>query len=405
MTAKIVLGIESLHPPITGVGYYTHHLADELLHSSRVNELVAFSDQGAKSRQSLKLLLEDLEKHTFSPVSAQQSNRIIAVTGKNLKKRLRSIPGLSPSVRFLRKTYRNMALKPYAKSWVFHEPNYVPVIPSDYKGRVVITVHDLSYLRYPETLPQDRLSYFRKELPKAIVRADKIVTDCEAVRQELLATGMIHSESKVSSVHLGVDPGFRPMGQEEIERDLTVLGLRNQGYILSVATIEPRKNIGRLLIAYQRLPQHIAKSFPLVLCGASGWQNDELMRLISSAKGHGKVICTGYLSRPLVQKLMAGAALFAFLPLYEGFGLPVLEAMASGAPVLASDIDSIREISGGAVHLVNPLEEAAIEVGLLQFLENKIDLKKYRGLSIQRANLFSWKKFGDQMIDIYEDLN
>ena len=151
---------------------------------------------------------------------------------------------------------------------LYHEPNYVPV---RYDVPVVVTIHDLSWLRYPETHPADRVRWLERGLSRALERAGAILVDSAFVRDELVAMFDVPPQ-RVTVAHLGVSSAFRPRSPEETAVTLRPLGLQHGHYLLSVGTIEPRKNVGHLLAAFARLPAALRDGYPLVFVGARDWR-------------------------------------------------------------------------------------------------------------------------------------
>lgn len=265
----------------------------------------------------------------------------------------------------------------------------------------MITVHDLSHIRYPEAHPPSRVAYLNRHLPRAAKQAAAIMAVSDSTKRELLELGLETDPSRIHVTHLGHESGFRQRSEEATRACRLRFGLGWRGFVLSVATLEPRKNFEGLLRAYQALPPELAREYPLVLAGGGGWKGAGLKRLIAAVKPPHRVIVTGYLARPEVQALMASAAVFAYPSLYEGFGLPVLEAMASGTPVLTSDNTSLGEIASGAALTVPPHEIEAIEQGLASLLRDGSKRDKLRALGLQRAGEFSWRRCAEQTLGVY----
>jgi glycosyltransferase involved in cell wall biosynthesis len=280
---------------------------------------------------------------------------------------------------------------------LYHEPNYVPV---RYDVPVVVTIHDLSWLRYPETHPADRVRWLERGLPRALERAAAILVDSAFVRDEVVAMFDV-SPQRVTVAHLGVSPAFRPRRPEETAVTLRPLGLQHGQYLLSVGTIEPRKNVGHVLAAFARLPAALRKTFPLVIAGARGWRAADLERELGLLADRGQVRFLGHVPADDLPHLYAGATAFVFPSLYEGFGLPPLEAMACGVPVLASDRAAMPEVIGDAGVAIDPErpEDTAIKIAaLLEDAGTRADLA-HRGEI--RAHGFTWQACAQATVQAY----
>ncbi len=285
----------------------------------------------------------------------------------------------------------------HAAQSVLHAPNYL-LLP--FAGPSVATIHDLSFIHYPECHPVERIRLLERELPKTLAQAALILTDTEFVRREIVEFLGV-SPQRVLTVPLGVDPCFRPRPATETSSFLQPLNLEHGAYLLSVATLEPRKNLIRLLRAYMALPNALTARFPLVLAGARGWLTQELERLIHPLEHADKVRRLGYIPESDLPLLFAGATGLALPSLYEGFGLPVLEAMACAVPVLTSNVSSLPEVAGEAALLVNPLDEDAMIRGLHKLLTDN-DFREHAGQQGPlQAKRFTWENCIDLTLAAY----
>jgi glycosyltransferase involved in cell wall biosynthesis len=280
---------------------------------------------------------------------------------------------------------------------VFHGLNYL--LPSHHGRPVrVVTVHDLSMLTNPEWHPAVRTRLMGWPLPRTVTTAHHVITDCEAVRVEVIERLGVPPE-RVSAVPLAPSRDFCVQGSEVIDAVVRRYGLGTRDYILFAGALEPRKNVVRLLDAVQLLRAKSRDMPPLVLVGPSGWRNHDLVTRIRSAGSSLRLL--GAVPRSDLVALMGGASVLAYPSLSEGFGLPVLEAMACGTPVVAARIPPIVEIVGDAAMLVDPNETADIAEGLRRMLEDsrlRADLAK-RGLA--QAAKFSWEQTAAQTMSAY----
>lgn len=370
---NVVLAIEAINPPLAGVGRYAWELATRLPQHADVESVRYLSD-------GLWRALPMLSNNTTPSISG---------TSLNLQARIRQGLGRSTTVA---KVYGHLA--PYIakrslrglKDGIFHGPNYL-VPETDLKK--IVTIHDLSIFRYPQWHPQARVNRSRQAIPPSVLRADLVITDSLATRLEVMEEFGL-PPNKVLAIPLGVDEQFHPRTQEELLPVLERLGLQQNTYTLFVSTIEPRKNLSRLLAAYRALPHPLRTHFPLVLVGDKGWQSDDIHTEIKQAKDEGWLIYLGYVEQQYLPILYAGCRLFAYPSIYEGFGLPIAEAMASGVPVLTSNRSSMPEVAGGAAMLVNPDDVDSIRSGLQQALEDEQWRSVAVAKGVQRAAELSW---------------
>jgi glycosyltransferase involved in cell wall biosynthesis len=271
---------------------------------------------------------------------------------------------------------------------VFHGLNYL--LPAHHgQAARLVTVHDLSLLTHPEWHPLIRTRLMGWPLPRTIARAHHIITDCEAVRVELIERLRVPPE-RVSAVPLAPSREFRVPPPEVIEAVVHRYRLSAGEYILFAGALEPRKNLARLVQAMELLRARRRNVPPLVLVGPSGWRNAEIVTRIRTAGSW--LMPLGTVPRSDLVALMSGASVLAYPSLSEGFGLPVLEAMACGTAVVAARIGPIVEIAGDAALLVDPNEAEDIAEGLRRVLEDsqlRADLAK-RGPA--QAAKFSWER-------------
>jgi alpha-1,3-rhamnosyl/mannosyltransferase len=258
-----------------------------------------------------------------------------------------------------------------------------------------VTVHDLAFLRFPELFPRAWRVQYRTALKAEIRRADRMLVPSGAVANDLAARGAPEERIRVTPLASGL-----PVGDADVREVLSRLGVARP-YVLCAATIEPRKNQARLVRAYRRVASEVPHN--LVLAGPAGWQGGELEKELA-APGKGRIIRLGRLERDDLDAVIRGADTVAYVSLYEGFGLPVLEAMARGIPVLTSDRSALHEVAGEAALLVDPTDEDAITDDLRRLLidaELRVDLSR-RGR--ERAAGFSWEATARATLDVYREV-
>lgn len=280
---------------------------------------------------------------------------------------------------------------------VYHAPNFLTF---PFPGPTVTTVHDLSWIRYPQSHPVERVRAMNRYFEPGLRRSELVLTDSQFVRQELLEVFGLSPE-RVLSIPLGVSPLFHPRGPQETGAVLQAQGLVHGSYLLTVGTLEPRKNLVAALRAYARLPQRAQAAFPLVLAGMKGWHSDELDREMAPLLASGRVRMTGYLARGDLAALIAGATALVYPSIYEGFGLPPLEAMASGVPTIVSNVSSLPEVVGDTGLLVEPHDHE----GLCDAMQRLIDAPEQRAQLAARARLraagFTWDRCAAETFAAY----
>jgi glycosyltransferase involved in cell wall biosynthesis len=269
--------------------------------------------------------------------------------------------------------------------------------PKSPQQRLVVTVHDLAFEHFPAAFDRTWRTMFRFGLRAAVRRADAIVTPSRNTAEDLL------SRTKVDPKRVHVVPlaASLPEAHADPELVLARLGI-SRPYILFVGTLEPRKNLVRLVRAYRRLA---ARGGPhaLVLTGARGYRSDELLREIS-LEGPGHVVRTGPLPPQELDAVFRSAAAFAYPSLYEGFGLPVLEAMARGVPTVCANTSSIPEVAGDAALGVDPRSVTEI-ADALERVTGDPDLAEELSLkALARAERFSWAETARRTLQVYEKL-
>lgn len=370
---KVILSVEALAPALSGIGRYTWELASRLHEQDEIGDLNFF-------RNGQWIMDPAMLLHTALPLKA--------IRGRLLRHLKIKQP----------RWYTNFRLTSLCRGRVFHGPNYF--LPSC-ADTGVVTVHDLSVFKFPETHPLARIKHFEREFERSIAAATHLITDSEVTRQEVI-NYLGWSAEKITAVHLGVSEHFAARSECELLPVLNRYALTAGAYTLCVSTFEPRKRIGSLLAAYRCLPLALRKLYPLVLVGAPGWLSETLHQEIDLCVVEGWLHYLGFIPEADLPILYAGARLFVYPSIYEGFGLPVLEALASGVPVVTSNRSSLPEVAQGAALLVDPDDVDAlsknIEVGLLDDLWRSEAV----GLGLFVAQRYSWGKCVEQTVRVYQ---
>jgi O-antigen biosynthesis alpha-1,3-mannosyltransferase len=279
---------------------------------------------------------------------------------------------------------------------VYHATNYV-FTHAVKRARRVVTIHDMTLVLFPEWHPRARVNSMTHEIARSLDIADHIIADSAATRHDIVKHFSLRAE-RISVVPLAADRSFRPLPAEEIQKVLSDWNLAQHGYLLFLGTLEPRKNLLRLLQAVELAGNRIG---PLVIAGADGWGSDEVARRIERLQGAGRVSYLGYVPDGARPALINGARGFVYPSLYEGFGLPVLEAMACGVPVLASNVSSLPEVVGDGGVLVDPCDVDAIAGGMVQLWQDEALRKELSRRGLERACGFSWERTANQTLSAY----
>lgn len=262
-------------------------------------------------------------------------------------------------------------------------------IPPFVSGKRVVTIHDMAYIAHPETV-RFRTKYMLKmNIKRTCERADHIITVSNFSKAEIIKYLSVPPE-KISVVNPAYEPRiFNTDPEPDAKTILEKYKIPNK-YLLYLGTLEPRKNLTRLILAYSELNKLKENLPPLVLAGGKGWLYEPIFETIEKENLHNKVIVTGYVTDTEAICLIKNAIAFLFPSLYEGFGMPPLEAMACGIPVLTSNCASMPEVVGDAAVLVDPFSIAEIRDGIEKILDDeelRLALKK-RGL--RQCQKFSW---------------
>jgi len=359
--------------PKTGIGFYTHHLISEFIKLAPENEYYLCDMVRGESSYYLIEIKKDLQEilQTFQTISRIPFPFAPITRGLLLF-----------YVKFVRgsKKMKEMDL--------FFGPNFRGFFTERLK--TVITIHDMSHEYYPESVEKKLLHTLRKELPHTAKQASLIIADSQSTKRDILKFLNV-PEDKVKVIYIGVDKSFQPI------RDPIVLDTSRKKYrlpkdfILYLGAIQPRKNITGLIRAYNLLSKKKGFNYDLVIGGGVGWRNEDLSRLVAELGLENRIRFTGYIDPLDLPFLYNLATTFVYPSFYEGFGLPVLEAMACGVPVVTSNVSSLPEIAGDAAVCVNPhsVEELSDGIRRILFDGNLRSSCVINGL--ERARSFTWE--------------
>lgn len=310
--------------------------------------------------------------------------------------------------------YHLERLLPVPYRWIFGKNDGITqffnyTIPFGVSGQNVTFIYDMAYMAYPETMAQRTRHWLSRNMNKYCSRASKILTISDFSRQEIHRYLDVPLE-KIEVVYCGVDtehyhPDYSEDRIQEVKAKYNIPG----AYILYLGTLEPRKNIETLIRAYQRLltagPSRFGQNpsaFPkLVLAGKKGWLYDSIFQLVKEFHLENQVIFTGYVDESDAAPLLCGARMFVFPSLYEGFGIPPLEAMACGTPVIVSDCASLPEVVGDAGLLVPPMDIEKLAESMNRLLKDDQLHTALREAGLKRAGQFTWKASAKKLVQIY----
>lgn len=285
---------------------------------------------------------------------------------------------------------------------VFHWPNYL-LLPRRSGGQI-ITVHDLTFLLFPGYHPRIRVEHFARGIRRCAMQADAIIVPSLHTKRDVVNCLGV-PEEKVRVICEAPSRRFRPVGAEDGRPTLARYGLPYGGYLLFVGNIEPRKNLLRLLEAYALLRRRWGYPHPLILAGGRGWRNAAIYRAVDLLGLGGVVRFLGYVPDEDLPPLMSGAALFVYPSLYEGFGLPPLEAMACAVPVVASKAASLPEVLGDAALLVDPYDVEGLAQVMRQVLSDDALRGELRRRAVERAKGFSWETTARETLEVYREVH
>jgi glycosyltransferase involved in cell wall biosynthesis len=280
---------------------------------------------------------------------------------------------------------------------LLHSPSPAAVPPAGQGQRLIVTVHDLAFVVHPELFPRRWRLMYRVALARAARSADAIIAVSRHTAEDLTRRTRVDPRR----VHVVPNAASLPLTTADVDQTLTRLKI-HRPFVLYVGTLEPRKNLVRLVRAYRRLA---GRGLPhsLVLSGPVGWHPQELMSEIA-LEAPGEIYLTGALSPADRDALYRGAASFAYPSLYEGFGLPVLEAMARGVPCVVSTSSSLPEVAGEAALLVDPRSVAGLAEALERLVTDEALAARLREAGLARAARYSWEETARRTLEVYKSV-
>ena len=384
---KIGFDKDILRGPRTGIGNYCFQMLEAL--TSLDEDLEFFTANGFWWRPFLRQNLDDY--------AARQSKHLIS---SHLRSRLSKIRVASTAYRTYRRllaesTYRSKRLS------LFHAFNYLPLAKT--AAPMLPVVYDLSFVRYPETHPVERLRWLAG-LEKVLDDSPLIQTISKFSRNEISRYYGYPSE-RIFVAYPAASLIYRPLGEAITQGDLSVFSLIRKRYFLAVGTLEPRKNLKTLIAAYATLPQKLRGLFPMVLVGHAGWGNMDLPRETSNLLDDGTLRFLGAVSDAQLRSLYEGARSLLFPSIYEGFGMPVVEALACGTRVIHTKDTSMDEITGSNRFGIAALDVEAWARAMIDSSEiSESEVSAEAPELMRLASAFSWHESAQMVSKVYRTL-
>ncbi len=360
-----------------GVGRYTRRLIDHL-------GPLAAADGGS----TVRLFYFDFRRHAQPP----------RITGTVVRPS-RALPG-----RWMNAAWRMISYPDFSvfagPADVYHFPNFT--VPPVRRGRSVATIHDISFLRFPQFAEPRNLRHLTAMIPRSLARADAIITISHFSATEI-ADALAIDPARIHVTHLGVESGFHPADAADVSAMRTALGL-DRPYLLTVGTLEPRKNHAFLADVFERLGA--AYDGVLTIAGAPGWRTESILERLRQSPRAADIRILSHVPESLLPALYSGADAFLFPSFYEGFGLPPLEALACGTPVISSDGGSLPEILDTPAVVRPGTLDAGIWAAAVSDLLRENDARRTvrRGTGRQHAARYRWSETARRTWDIYRSV-
>ncbi len=317
---------------------------------------------------------------------------------ENLDLRYTSWPTYHPWVRIIWEQVALPVLLRGVGADILHAMAFV--IPLMIHCPSVVTIYDLSFLHYPQAFRPFNRWYLSHFTPPSVRKARRVIAISESTRQDVIREFHVPAE-RVDVVHCGVDPSFRPLPTNKVENFRQEHQL-TEPFVLFVGTLEPRKNVELLIRAYARWRAKSTRAPKLVIAGAKGWYFETIFRTVTKLGLDGDVLFPGYIAAEQLPLWYNAATLFVYPSIFEGFGLPVLEAMACGTPVVCSNVSSLPEVAGDAAMLVSPNDETELAEAMNTVWESPTLRCEMVERGFARARALTWARAAMQTVQTYE---
>ena len=360
---KIGVDARPLSYQLTGIGVYMKHLLDEIQKIDHQNDYYLISN---------------------GPIDYDPNNPRWSKVEGRLSNKLWSTLWIQLNVPFIA-VRRNLDL-----FWGFR--HHLPLLLSP-EIRTVVTVHDIVNRLYPGTMALPNLLVERLLMKLSLKRSDAIIADSRSTAADIKDKLGI-SVNEINTIHLGT-----PVLCKEPECASDQRNDASFKYFLFVGTLDPRKNFERIFKAFELL-RPLDRGLHLVIVGGEGWKNKDFLKIVSAHPLKDHIHMPGYLPRNKLRSYYENAICLMFPSLYEGFGLPILESMSCGTPVITSNVSSMQEVAGGAALLVNPYDTGAIAEAMNMLMKDEQLRERLTSMGLQRAKEFSWKKCAEQTLEV-----
>lgn len=282
---------------------------------------------------------------------------------------------------------------------LFHSPNFI--LPPVHRARTLLTVHDLSFIRHPQGAVPPLRKWLNKVVPRSLARADHVLADSESTKRDLAQIFNIAADM-VTVVGAGVEERFRPITEPHV---LETVRQRyhlppSEKFILGLGTLEPRKNFTGLIDAFSHSP--VRETHHLVIGGGKGWLYDDIFSAAEASPAAERIHLIGFVADQDLPALYSLADIFAYPSHYEGFGIPVIEAMACGTPVVCANNSSLPEVAGRAALQIDATDTTALAEALYQLATDAALYQQAVELSLKQAQKFSWTAAAERLLTVYQ---
>jgi glycosyltransferase involved in cell wall biosynthesis len=371
---KIFIEGSSVYQKRTGVGQYTKRIFENLIFIDKKNKYTLFAFLFAKKEPRAPIESPNLSYKYIKFMPGKIYNKLLK---NNIKLNIDILLNRKPDLIIF--------------------PNFV-AWPTSKKTRVWSIIYDASYLEHPEYSDKKNRDYLIKFVGKTVERSEKIITISENAKKEI-ENHYPSSKNKIEIISPAVDhKEYFPKDKTEITTVIKKYGI-DKNYILYTGTLEPRKNIVGILNAYNKLTEKLKGEYQLVLAGGKGWLDDEIEEKLEELKEL-NIIRTGYVADEDLPALYSGASVFVYPSFYEGFGMPPLEAMACGTPVITSNNSSLPEVVGNAGIMIDANDTSALAKNIEKVLISQKMQSEMSKKGLKQAKKFSWEKSAKKMLKI-----